>query len=170
MNDLEELLSNGDPRSLGEIKSVIDKIKSQEDFDGLFTFLSHSNRIVVMRSSDAVEKISRNNPKFLQKHKGKIFELCQSKSFNELKWHLALLLPRLSLSENEKGEAWEILTNWTKNKENSKIVRVNSLQGLYEMSQKEKVLLNDFELTILEIEMENIPSINARIKKIRSNL
>lgn len=170
MGELEKILSSGNPRSLGDINSLLDKNKKQEDFDELFPFLSHSNRVVVMRSSDAVEKISQYNPEFLQKHKEKIFELCQSEIFNELKWHLALLLPRLSLSENELGKAWGILSNWTKNKENSKIVRVNSLQGMYEIVQKEKFLKQDLELTMEEIEMEEVPSINARIKKLRLKL
>lgn len=170
MCELEKILSSGNPRSLGDINSLLDKNKKQEDFDELFPFLSHSNRVVVMRSSDAVEKISQYNPEFLQKHKEKIFELCQSEIFNELKWHLALLLPRLSLSENELGKAWEILSNWTKNKENSKIVRVNSLQGMYEIVQKEKFLKQDLELTMEEIGMEEVPSINARIKKLRLKL
>lgn len=81
-----------------------------------------------------------------------------------------MLLPRLSLIENELGKAWGILSNWTKNKENSKIVRVNSLQGLYEIVQKEKLLKQDLELTMEEIGMEEVPSINARIKKLRLKL
>lgn len=85
----------------------------------------------------------------------------------ELKWHLALLMPRVILNNKETVMAWNILTNWAKDKDNSKIVRVNSIQGLFEIMNRRNDLINNFNLTLLELEKENIPAIRARINKIR---
>src|SRR6185369_7114070 len=103
MPEFEKILSGGDLRSIGNSNSVILKIKNQSDFDGLFKYLFHKDRIVVMRSADSIEKITINNPKYLTKHRKEIIGLCNVAKDKELKWHLALLLPRLNLESNEFG-------------------------------------------------------------------
>jgi hypothetical protein len=46
---------------------------------------------------------------------------------------------------------------------------VNSIQGLFELLllSGKSDLLNNLEATLSELEKENIPSLNARIRKIR---
>jgi hypothetical protein len=51
----------------------------------------------------------------------------------EFKWHLAQLVVLHELAHDELGEVWKILSHWAMDKKESKIVRVNSLQGLYEL-------------------------------------
>jgi len=85
-------------------------------------------------------------------------------------WHLAQLLSRLHLNRTEFRNSWNILTKWAKDKTNSRIVRVNSLQALFDLLSQDKILLGDFNLLLYELEEENIPSIKARIKMIRSKL
>ncbi len=168
MTDFEKILSGGDLRLIGNSNSVIFKIQTQKDFDELFQCLFHEDRLVVMRAADSIEKITIKNTQYLSKHKDAIIKLCNVAMDKELKWHLALLIPRLHLDNSEFSNAWNTLTNWAKDKTNSRIVRVNSIQGLYEMKQQEKVLEKDFSLTLSEIEKENIPSINARIRQLKN--
>lgn len=85
----------------------------------------------------------------------------------ELKWHLAFLIPRLHLGNKQFDYAWNTLSNWAKDITNSRIVRVNSIQGLFEMMKQKGELEKDFSLTLSELEKENIPSVNARIRKLR---
>ena len=80
----------------------------------------------------------------------------------------SLLVSRLRLTATETGKAWQQLTEWAANKKESKIVRVNSIQGLFSLLQENKKLERDFNLMINEITKENIPSLNARIRKIRN--
>ncbi len=164
MVSFEKILSGGDLRSIGKSDSVVLKIQNQNDFDELFKCMFHKDRIVVMRAADTIEKITINNPTYLTKHKKKILELCNTAIDKELKWHLALLIPRLHLDRMELGKTWNTLTHWAEDKRESRIVRVNSIQGLFELSKQEKSLTQDLNLTLLELENENIPSINARIK------
>ena len=90
--------------------------------------------------------------------------LCNNAKEIELKWHLALLVSRLSLNEKENGTVWQILTKWATNQTESKIVRVNSIQGLFNLLTQHGELKQEFNLTLTGIEKENIPSINARIR------
>lgn len=62
MIKFERLLSGGDLRSIGNCNTVISKIKNQNDFDELIKFLFHNDRIVVMHTADAIEKISISHP------------------------------------------------------------------------------------------------------------
>lgn len=153
---------------MGASNSVITKIKNQNDFEELFKLLFHKDRLVIMRTADTIEKVTVKNQQYLRKHKREILELCKVAKDKELKWHLALLIPRLTLDNKEFSKAWFTLTSWAKDNANSRIVRVNSIQGLFEMEQQEKALENDLALTLSEIEKENIPSINARIRKLKN--
>jgi hypothetical protein len=160
----DKIFAGGDLRSIGVSNIVIPEIKNQKDFDELFKYLFHKDRIVIMRAADTIEKITINDPQYLLKHKREVLELCNTAADKELKWHIALLIPRLELEEKEFKNAWKTLTNWAKDKANSRIVRVNSIQALFEMTKQKNNLKKDLGLTLQELEKENIPSINARIR------
>lgn len=166
--DFNNVLTGGDLRSIGKANEVVKEVDNQNDFDILFSGFFHTDRKVVMRTADAIEKITLTKPGFLHKHKKTILELCSKAKHIELKWHLALLVPRIKLTPGERVKAWRLLTGWATDTKESKIVRVNSIQGLFDLSQINRKAGQDLSLTINEIEKENIPSLNARIKKLKN--
>lgn len=167
MKRFEDLLSGGDLRSIGESNELLPLIKTQKDFDDLFALLFHEDRVIVMRAADCIEKVTRNNSPFLLSHKDHIVTLSHSAADKELMWHLAQLLPRVPWNKDEVNAIWERLRTWVLQKEGSRIVRVNALQTMFELSHKNKNLRDDF-LNIMDcIVKENIPSINARIRKLQ---
>src|SRR5687768_12756189 len=87
-----------------------------------------------MRAADAVEKVTRNHFEFLQSHKNEIFDLLKRDSNIEFKWHLALLVARLKHTAGELRFTWNKLTDWAKDKTGSRIVRVNALESLYNLT------------------------------------
>jgi hypothetical protein len=165
--ELIKLLSGGDLRSIGNNNSLVDAIKDQEHFDRLFKCLFYKDRIVVMRAADAIEKITIANPSYLSKHKTQILKFVDTAVDKEFKWHLALLIPRMKFDKKEFIKIWGIMLMWAKDKSNSRIVRVNSLQALFELAKQEISLLPQFNLVLQQMEKENIPSLNARIRNIR---
>ena len=167
MKKFDDILKGGDLRSIGRSNVVVSLINNQKSFDRLFKQSFHDDRKVVMRTADAIEKITQTNPAYLKQHKYNILQLCHKAINIELKWHLALLISRIPLSKKEVSEVWKLLTTWAKDKEESKIVRVNSIQGLFNLLAEHRELQHDFDLTIGEIEKHNIPSINARLKKLK---
>jgi len=165
VNKFQDILKGGDLRSIGKANEIVGMVNDQTAFDELFKGMTCSDRKVVMRTADAIEKITLKKPDYLQKHKTGLLNLCQRAKDIELKWHLALLVSRLSLTEKETAEIWQLLTTWATDKKASRIVRVNSLQGLYTILQTHQKLEQDFKRTVNEISKEQIPSINARIRK-----
>ncbi len=162
MTAFEELLSGSNLRSIGKVNDVISRVHTQHDFDQLFNLLYNDDRIVAMRAADAIEKITVQDREFLLKHSGQILSLCRSAMNKEFKWHLAQLLPRLFLNQDQLTEARLILHNWAANKGNSRIVRVNALQGLFDLTDNKE----DLQPFLTGLEEERVPSINARIRRL----
>lgn len=174
MSSITNKLKGGDLRSLGRTNALISEVTTQKKFDELFKGLFDANRLVVMRSADAIEKITIAHPEYLESHKKELLELFQSAKHIELKWHLAQLIPRLiirlKLNNEETGMVWDKLTQWALDKAGSRIVRVNSMQGLFDIQKRFPDLNKDFTNTLLKLDRENIPSIVARIKKLRKEM
>lgn len=169
MPNFSEILKGDDLRSIGNANVVVDLVNNQNDFNRLLDCLFISDRNIVMRAADALEKISHNHPNYLQKNKTKILQLSQSANNKELKWHLAILISLLKLSSKELIIAWKRLSDWAKDKNESKIVRVNAIQGLYNLLPQIPELNQEFNRLLIALNKENIASLNARIKKLQKN-
>lgn len=161
------MLSGGDLRSIGKSNDIAATIRNQAEFDELFQYLFHHNRIVKMRAADALEKISAAQPRYLAGHKKELLQLLAAEEGIELQWHLAQLISQVHLTANETEIVWTKLSAWVLNREQSRIVRVNSLQSLFDISIQHPAFKNKLMAIINKLEKEQIPSIVARIKKLR---
>jgi|SRR6185312_4527109 len=168
MTGISGKLKGGDLRSIGKANALITEITDQQKFDELFCGLFNADRLVVMRSADAIEKVTIAHPEYLKSHKNELLELLNTAKHIELKWHLAQLVPRLKLNEKETGIAWNIFTlSALDKKERSRIVRVFSLQALFDIQKQYPELKKDFMDTLEKMDSENIPSIKSRIRILR---
>lgn len=161
------LLLGKDRRTIGNADQVVQLIVDQRSFDELFGLVFHHERNLVMRAADAVEKVTRTHKEFLVPHKIQLLSLLKSAGPMELKWHIAQLVPRLSLDPHELQEVWSILSYWVQNPNESKIVRVNSLQGLFDFAIDHPAFKVSLQNILNTVEREPIPSLIARIKKLR---
>ena len=166
MKDFKELFAGDDLRSLGKSSEIVSLINNQKSFDKLFAYLYNNDRAIVMKTIDLIEKITLVHKEYLQKHKLEIFNMFNGAENIELKWHLAQLIVRIKCTNNEIKIVWKILEKWILDKMESKIVRVNSLQSLYEIAINNEKYLNNLIKIVNLIKNENISSINARIKKL----
>ena len=166
MKRFGDKLKGGDLRSIGQANRVVQEVSNQQDFDELFRELFNPDRKVVMRAADAIEKITLGKPEYLESHKQEILILCNGAPPIELKWHLALLLPRLVLTEKELDKTARLLSRWAGNRDESKIVRVNALQSLFGLGRVHPGLEDDYKKIAAEISKENVPSLQARIRKL----
>jgi hypothetical protein len=166
MKSLLGLLRGEDLRSITGSNEVVKRIQSQGDFDRLFKLLQSQDQLVVMRAADAIEKITLKRPEYLRTHKMELLSLMKSVGHIELKWHLALLSSRIDWNTRDLKFVCNLLTQWASDKEESKIVRVNSLQGLSELSKRNPKIESALNNLMLKLCKEDIPSLNARIKKL----
>jgi len=159
-------LAGDDLRSLGKSSEILSLIRDQYSFDKLFTYLYNNDRAIVMKTIDLIEKISLEHKEYLQKYKLEILNMSNDAVDIELKWHLAQILVRLEYTKAEIKIVLKILIKWILDKKESKIVRVNSLQSLYEITKSNNEYQNVLIKIVKQIRKENISSLNARIKKL----
>lgn len=170
MNRLLDTLSGGDLRSIGNANAIVKQVRSQNQFDRLFEGLFHSDRLIVMRAADALEKITQKVPGYLLPHKRSLLGLLHVAADKELKWHIALLVPRLNLTTSELRKVRATLTYWALDTNESRIVRVNSIQGLFDLMQHSSRQRKGFKLTLEQLERQAVPSLRARIRKLKEYL
>ncbi|TFG79185.1 MAG: hypothetical protein E4H26_00460 [Flavobacteriales bacterium] len=169
MKNFEPYLKGGDFRSTSGVAQLVPMIESQNDFDLLFQYLSAENRLMAMRAADAIEKITIEHANYLTPHITHLIRLFDRTRHKELKWHLAQLISRVPLTNDQLHHIWLILTKWVMDTSEGKIVRVNALQALFDLSKQnirfEKSLASIFQA----LEKEEAPSIKARLRKIKES-
>jgi hypothetical protein len=166
-HDLIPLLVGKDLRTIRQNSIVIKAIHDQDSFDKLFSLVFHHERTVAMRAADAVEKVTLHHPEYLQQHKTQLIALFTSADHIEVKWHVIQLMPRLVIVHSESLAISQRLKYFAENPNESKIVRVNAMQALYEFAQMNPAVEPVFNEVLLTLTHEPTPSIQARIRKLQ---
>ncbi|SKC83588.1 hypothetical protein [Ohtaekwangia koreensis] len=169
-SELSHLLIGRDIRTNQRNQEVIKRIKDQAAFNELFAFLFHHERALVMRAAEAIEKITRQHKEYIQSHKAHLLSLMQTSDHVELKWHIAQLLPRLELSNSELTVVWHKLYYWAMNPNEGKIVRINALQGLHQLSLLHPSLKGSLGEVLTQLGYEKTPWLRASIRKLQKRL
>ncbi len=167
MNDILGYLKDGDLRSIASVDQLVERITTQAEFDKLFDYLYSENRLIAMRAADAVEKVTRQNPQFLVIHKAQYFGLLEQAKQKEQKWHLAQLAVRFDYTAEELAIIWQKLQCWVENKKESKLVRVNALQAMYDLAKYDQAHQRQFNEIAKALKAESVPSIDARLRKLQ---
>ncbi|MGB2964794.1 MAG: hypothetical protein WBB69_12495 [Anaerolineales bacterium] len=140
MGDIVDRLKGGDLRSIGRANEVAEEVINNLDlFDDLFKGINNEDPVVRMRAADAVEKVTKRHPEYLIPYKTVLLGQAAGLKQQEVRWHVAQLLPRLILDENEKSKAVEILFEYLEDQ--SRIVQTNALQALVDLAMRNAVLL-----------------------------
>jgi hypothetical protein len=74
-------------------------------FPRLITGLWSAEALVRMRAADAAEKVTGKHRELLQPYKDELLGLLAETQQQELRWHLAVLVPRLELNARERQVA-----------------------------------------------------------------
>jgi hypothetical protein len=121
-----------------------------------------------MRAADAAEKVSRERPDLLKPFKAELLGLADESEQAEVRWHLALMLPRLPLTRVERKRAAGRLQGFLNDR--SSIVRTCALQGLVELSQSESTLRAGIIDLLEQFRRTGTPAMKARSRKLLKQL
>src|SRR5947209_15301857 len=133
------MLKGGDRRSIGrsnEVKKLV--LRQPGRLAELFKCLWNEDPVVRMRAADAAEKITVSRPELLKSCKQELLGLLDEAEQIELRWHLALMVPRLSLSGPERARAAKALQRYLEDR--SSIVKTFVLQGLADLAKQDASL------------------------------
>ena len=162
-------LEAGDRRTVGRSDQVAALVsKNPECFPDLIAGLWSENGAVRMRAADATEKATRKNHDLLQPHKRELLGLMTEATQQELRWHLAVMIPRLQLNDHEREVALANLNRYLKDR--SSIVRTYALQGLADLARDDSRLRGQVIELLKEATRNGTPAMKARGRKILAAL
>ena len=158
-------LEGGDRRSIRRVAEVVhDVLRQPALFETVFNAMLADDPIVRMRAADAIEKITASHPQLLQPYKKKFINKVTGIDQQEVRWHVAQMLPRLVLSDRERKTVVEILFGYLKTK--SKIVKTFSLQALSDLAEHDEPLRFRVVDALEEIILTGSPAVKSRGKKL----
>src|SRR5690349_23299922 len=98
------LLEGGDRRSIGRSDQVAAIVSGDPTlFPELIGGLWSEDPLVRMRAGDAAEKVTRKSPELLRPYEKELLGLMAEATEPEVRWHLAVMVPRLPLNSKEIG-------------------------------------------------------------------
>jgi hypothetical protein len=163
------ILQGGDRRSIGNSNSVVAEIlRDPNRISELVQCLWSDDPIVRMRAADALEKASATRSDLLHPFKAQLLGLADETTQAEIRWHLALMLPRLDLSLAEKECALSALRRYLDDR--SSIVKTCTLQALAELARGDTNLQNEVIDLLESAGRGGTPAMKARSRKLLKEL
>jgi hypothetical protein len=166
---IRSMLLGGDRRSIGGVADVVVLIEQQPQcISSLVGCLRDEDACVRMRAADALEKISRARPLLLKSYKAALQTLLAETAQQEVRWHLALVLPRLPLSQSECRRVADVLQSYLEDR--SSIVKTFAMQGLANLATKCASLRSPVVEMIRVHTRSGTPAMRARGRKLLQTL
>jgi hypothetical protein len=164
-NKIIALLWGGDRRSIGRADLVATMVaKKPTLFAQLIAGLWNEDPVVRMRSADAAEKVTRKNPRLLAPYRKELLTLLAEANEQEVRWHLAVMVPRLSLNTEEIKLALSSLQGYLEDR--SSIVKTFALQGLADLAAVAPGIRDTVIETLEEARRKGTAAMRARSKKL----
>ena len=159
------MLAGGDRRSIGRSDEVAELVaRRPEQVVELFECLWDQDPCICMRAADAMEKASRGKGALLQEHKAELLGLLAEAEQQEVRWHLAVMVPRLRLTVPERRRVVKLLQIYLEDR--SSIVKTFAMQGLADLAVEDPALLPMITELIRSLARTGTPAMRARGRKI----
>lgn len=163
--DILALLSGGDRRTIGHADRVAAMVsRDTKLFPKLIAGLWSADPLVRMRAADAAEKVTRKHRELLQPYKKELLGLMSEAREQELRWHLAVMIPRLVLNAKERQGAMSTLSDSLEDR--SSIGKTFALQGLADLAQAELSLRDRVVEILNQATRKGTPAMKARSRKL----
>ncbi|MGQ9366064.1 ACT domain-containing protein [Azospirillum sp. A39] len=159
-------LLRGDRRTVGESPSVAEEVAAEPALvPELVDCLFHADAGVRMRAADALERVSRTRPRAVDPFLDRLLDEAALLDQAEVRWHVAQILPRLSLDEGRRWRAAALMTQWFGETE-SRIVRTSALQAMVDLAEGYGPL-RDVAAEMMRRALDSgVPSLAARARRI----
>lgn len=169
MNDLLKKLTGSDRRSIGRSDEVVAEVLADPSrFPLVFEGLLHDDPLIRMRAADAVEKITARHPDYLQPYKNQLIKQVARINQQEVRWHVAQMLPRLQWSEAERTQVVEILLAYLNDASN--IVKTFAMQALADLAEQDTSLRPQVIPLLEELTQSGSPAMQSRGRKLLRRL
>jgi hypothetical protein len=159
------LLEGGDRRSIGRSNEVAALVsRNQALFPELIKGWWSEDPLVRTRAADATEKVTRKIPDLLEPFKKELLGLMAEAEEPELRWHLAVMVPRLPLNPKERQLATSVLSSYLE--DHSSIVKTFALQGLADLAMDDPSSRPGVIELLRQATRSGTPAMKARSRKL----
>ena len=160
---VDSLLAQGDRRSIGRVAEVVELLRTHTGhLPAVVACLFDPNACIRMRAADALEKVSREQPSLLQPYKAQLLHLSAETKQKELRWHLAVIIPRLRLTATECTSAAALFQSYLEDR--SSLVKTFALQGLADLPQQDANLQPTVVDLLRVLVRSGTPAMRARAR------
>lgn len=162
-------LAGGDRRSVGRVDEVVqDVLADPALFDALFQGMEDEDAVIRMRSADAVEKITAVHSEYLVSYESALIHRMAHSQQQEVRWHVAQMVPRLALNEEERELVVDLLLGYRHDQ--SRIVRTFSMQALADLAESDMGLRRRVLPILEELTITGSPAMRSRGNKLVARL
>jgi HEAT repeat protein len=167
--NLLDMLAGGDRRSIGRVDEVVQMVLNEPGlFDLLFSGMQHDDPVIRMRAADAVEKITARHFEYLQPYKEQLLGSIAAVDQQEVRWHVAQMLPRLALNPAELGAAVQILRGYLDDR--SQIVKTSAIQALADLAETDAGLRQELIPLLEQLVQTGSPAVKSRGRRLLAKL
>jgi hypothetical protein len=165
MHPLLKKLQGGDRRSIGKSSEVVSEVLEDPGlFPVVFHGMTDEDPLVRMRCADVAEKITARRPELLQAHKRELLREVATIDQQEVRWHVAQMIPRLALNRTERRTAAGILQGYLG--DDSRIVRTFAMQALADLAERDAALRPQVVRMISTLARTGSPAMRSRGRKL----
>jgi hypothetical protein len=168
-NELLNNLTGGDRRSIGQSNEVAALVLRRPAlFPQLMQGLWSSDPLIRMRAADALEKASSRRPDLLRPFKAKLLRLLDEATQQELRWHLAQIIPRLRLSKKDRRRAASAFRLYLSDR--SSIVKTSAMQAIADLARIDDELMPEAKDLLIAATKGGTAAMRARGRKLLRQL
>ncbi len=130
--------------------------------------LHDGDAIVRMRAADALEKATVAHPELLRPHQRVLVSLARRATQQELRWHLAQIIPRLPLTARQRRRAAAAFQTYLEDR--SAIVRTFAMQALADLASVDTALRPRIAAQLRRLSSTGTPAMRARGRRLLATL
>ena len=169
MHLLLKKLQGNDRRSIGNVPQVVSQVlRDTSLFPVLVNGMFFGEPTLRMRASDAVEKITGEYPELLKSHKSRLLQELPGITQQEVRWHMAQIVPRLGLTPAQRRKTLEALQMFLTDR--SSIVKTFTMQALADLAEQDVRLRNSIIKQLEHLARTGTPAMRSRGKKLIAKL
>lgn len=166
---LLDKLRGGDRRSIGQSNAVAALVLRRPAlFPQLMQGLWNSDPLIRMRAADAAEKVSLHRPNLLEPFKTKLLRMLDEATQQELRWHLAQMIPRLHLSKKDRVRAASVFRLYLGDQ--SSIVKTSAMQAMADLASTDDDLVPEVKELLIKLTEVGTAAMRARGRKLLRQL
>ncbi len=168
-DELVDKLSGTDRRSTGRADEVArDVLARPALFGALVDAMTSPDAVVRMRAADAAEKATRSRPDLLEPHTARLLDEVALVPQQEVRWHVAQMLPRMALTQEQRARAVAILERYLDDE--SSIERTLAMQSLADLAAQDEALCERVRPIIEQLTATGTPAMRSRGRRLLDQL